>query len=272
METSLWLQQQLNEITFEHRNKSYGAFPLRRAYHHTMARSMMISIGFFILAFVGFRIYLVNFTNANILAEQIIEKVITLEPTYSVEQPKIKPLPQPKPMAVKSHIPTLPTRIVIDEKTVEPIESPEIVDIPFIDNSTTEVGSANSVDPGPVTGSGQETPGNAEIETNTTVPIYLVDQAPEFPGGNEEMYKYLKKHLSYPQLAKEIRASGTVVVQFMVNATGEIENVTVVRTPSPLFNSISTETIKKMPKWKPGIYKGKPVPVIFTLPLKFELL
>jgi protein TonB len=107
-----------------------------------------------------------------------------------------------------------------------------------------------------VVSAGQETVNNDGVETDNNVPIYLVDQKPEFPGGNDAMYKYLKKHLAYPTLARDNRITGTVVVQFVVNATGEIEKVTVLKSPSSLFNAISTSTIEGMPKWKPGIYKG----------------
>src|SRR5690242_10930829 len=115
METSLWLQQQMNEITFEHRNKSYGAFPLRQEYHHTMAKSMMLSIGFFVLFFGGICLYLAKFSGISNITDQLIEKVVMLEPVYSVELPKVKPQPQAKPMAIHSVTTSVPTRVVIDE-------------------------------------------------------------------------------------------------------------------------------------------------------------
>ncbi|HEX5111287.1 MAG TPA: TonB family protein [Saprospiraceae bacterium] len=272
METSLWLQPQMNEITFEHRNKNYGAFPLRQEYYRTMAKSIMLSIGFFVLLFGGICLYLAKFSGLSNITDQIIERVVTLEPVYSVEPPKVKPQPQVMPSAIHSATSSLPTRVVIDETPLKSVNVPEAIEIALIDEGDTEIGNEIISDPGPGVGTIQEPVSNDIVESNTEVPIYLVDQKPEFPGGNEAMYKYLRGHLTYPAAARENGISGTVVVQFLVNASGDIEKVIILKSPSSLFNSISTSTIQGMPKWKPAIYKGKAVPVIFTLPLKFELL
>jgi len=271
METSLWLQPQLNEIVFEHRNKAYGAFTLRSGYNQTMSRSILISIGFFVLIFLGFRFYLERSSSA-LFEDKIveIEKVVFLDPVYQVEKPKAKPVIKSSPAVASIQKSISPPRVVIDEKAIEVVTPPKEIEFqPVISGNSNEAPSPSAEvidEPGQSTNDVVDDPGNA------TIPIYLVDQKPEFPGGNEAMYKYLKNHLSFPEMAREINVSGTVYMQFIVSATGEIEQVSVIRTPSALFNHTSIETIKGMPKWKPGIYHGKPVPVVFTLPLKFELL
>ena len=273
METSLWLQPQLNEIVFEHRNKAYGAFVLRSGYNRIMSRSILFAIGFFVMAFLGGWYYL-GISNQS-LADKIIEieKVVMLDPVYKIEQPKVKPIPRASVPAVQSHHAITPPRVVIDEQEIETVTSP--VETEFqssVTGTTDDPTTAGDPIDGAINGGSSGSDNLVDEDIAAPVPIYLVDQKPEFPGGNEAMYKYLKSHLSFPDMAREINVSGTVVMQFMISATGEIEQVSIIRTPSALFNRTSIETIQGMPKWKPGIYHGKPVPVVFTLPLKFELL
>ena len=99
----------------------------------------------------------------------------------------------------------------------------------------------------------------------------MVEQKPEFPGGEQAMYKWLGDHISYPAQASEEGVSGRVVVQFDISKTGDIENVKVVRGRHPALDKEAMRLVKAMPRWQPGRNNGQPVKVTYTLPVTFKL-
>ena len=101
--------------------------------------------------------------------------------------------------------------------------------------------------------------------------IAMVEQKPEFPGGEAAMYKWLGDHISYPAQASEEGVSGRVVVQFVISKTGSIEDVKVVRGRHPALDKEAVRLVKAMPKWQPGRNNGQPVKVTYTLPVTFKL-
>ena len=110
-----------------------------------------------------------------------------------------------------------------------------------------------------------------EEEVDETV-FVVVENMPEFPGGQAELMKFLSQNVKYPALAQENGIQGRVVCQFVVERDGSIANVEVVR--SSQDNSLDREAvrvIKSMPKWTPGRQRGKPVRVKYTVPVNFKL-
>jgi protein TonB len=103
-------------------------------------------------------------------------------------------------------------------------------------------------------------------------PIITIAQImPEFPGGEAALYAYLGKTIKFTQCAKETGEQGKVYVQFVIEKDGSITNVTVPRGLSCGLNDVATKSVKNMPKWSPGIQRGKKVRVKYTLPVKFKL-
>ena len=86
-----------------------------------------------------------------------------------------------------------------------------------------------------------------------------------------ELMKYLQKNIRYPQICKERRVQGRVIVQFVVNADSTITDVNVVKPVNPYLDQEALRVVKAMPKWKPGEQRGEPVRVRFTLPVTFRL-
>lgn len=101
-----------------------------------------------------------------------------------------------------------------------------------------------------------------------------VNAQPEFPGGMEGLIKYLGEQVKYPEDAKNAKAEGTAILQFMVNEDGSIDQVKQLEGTSAVHPSLLTEAIrvvKAMPKWKPALKEGKVVKTTYTLPIKFKL-
>lgn len=99
----------------------------------------------------------------------------------------------------------------------------------------------------------------------------VVEEQPMFPGGMQEMMKFLQQNIKYPKEAQEQGKQGRVIVQFVVNKDGSITGDSVVRSVDPLLDAEALRVVRSMPNWTPGKQKGKPVRVRFTLPVTFHL-
>jgi TonB family protein len=100
------------------------------------------------------------------------------------------------------------------------------------------------------------------------------DPQPEFPGGMEGLMKYLGEQIKYPEEAKKANAEGMILVQFLVNEDGSLDQVKQVEGSKVAHPALLTEAIrvvKAMPKWKPAVKDGTVVKTTFTLPIKFKL-
>ena len=109
------------------------------------------------------------------------------------------------------------------------------------------------------------------VEEDKVYNIAMVEQKPEFAGGEAAMYKWLSDHINYPAAAAEDGVQGRVVVEFEVSKTGTIEKVRVIRGRHPALDKEALRVVKAMPKWNPGRNNGQPVKVTYTLPVTFKL-
>lgn len=99
----------------------------------------------------------------------------------------------------------------------------------------------------------------------------VVEEMPQFPGGQEALMKYLSENIHYPKEAQEKGIEGRVICSFIVGKDGSITDVEVVRGVDPSLDEEAIRIIKSMPKWEPGRQRGKVVDVRFTLPIIFRL-
>ena len=109
-------------------------------------------------------------------------------------------------------------------------------------------------------------------EEEEEVVFVVVESMPEFPGGQQALFKYLSENVKYPVIAQENGIQGRVICQFVVNKDGSIVDVEVVRSGGdPSLDKEAIRVIKSMPKWKPGKQRGKAVRVKYTVPVNFKL-
>ena len=100
----------------------------------------------------------------------------------------------------------------------------------------------------------------------------VVEQMPEFPnGGMAGLMQYLSKNIKYPTIAQENGTQGRVTVQLVVNRDGSIVDAKVLRGVDPYLDKEAIRVISSMPKWKPGMQRGKAVRVKYTVPVMFRL-
>jgi len=99
----------------------------------------------------------------------------------------------------------------------------------------------------------------------------LVEEMPQFPGGEIELWKYFGSNIRYPQIAKEHDIQGIVVLGFNIYKDGSVQDFEIVRGIDPSIAEEALHLAKQMPKWTPGKVNGKPVKVAFKLPVRFKL-
>jgi protein TonB len=109
------------------------------------------------------------------------------------------------------------------------------------------------------------------VKTVPDTPFDVVEQMPEFPGGQEAMMKYLSESVKYPKEASKDGIQGRVVVQFVVEKDGSISEVEVIKKVNEHLDAEAVRVVNAMPKWKPGKQKGENVRVKYTLPISFRL-
>ena len=94
----------------------------------------------------------------------------------------------------------------------------------------------------------------------------VVEQMPEFVGGQAELMKFLAENVHYPEAAYKVGKQGRVIVTFIVEADGSVSNAKIVKKVSDELDAEALRVIGTMPKWKPGMQNGKAVRVKYTIP------
>ena len=112
---------------------------------------------------------------------------------------------------------------------------------------------------------------SAKSTASDYITYEAVEEKPEYPGGMGELSKLLSSNLKYPLTSQENGVQGEVLVQFVVDKEGNVEEVTVFKGVDPYLDAEALRVIKMMPKWKPGKHEGKEVNVKCTIPVGFRL-
>ena len=99
----------------------------------------------------------------------------------------------------------------------------------------------------------------------------MVEQKPQFPGGDAALLKWVSEHIRYPAMAQESNIQGRVVVQFVVTKTGKVGEVKVLRSKDPDLDKEAVRVVKSLPAFVPGKMNGHAVNVWYTLPVTFKL-
>jgi protein TonB len=109
-----------------------------------------------------------------------------------------------------------------------------------------------------------------EIDTDNDA-FNVVEQMPQFPGGQVELLNFLSDNVKYPADAEKKKIEGRVIATFVVDKDGSITDAEIVRSVYPSLDAEALRVINAMPKWVPGKQSGKAVRVKYTVPLTFSL-
>lgn len=210
-------------------------------------RSMFVMIGF-VLA-LGFTYICFEWTNTEVTVHEVESTFINqgeediIPQTTQIETPpevieKPKEIVQQVLKVVSDEVETTSTVEIAEESTEEAIEF---------------------------------TPMEVQEEEEDEEEIFqVVEKVAGFPGGQAKLMEFLRKELVYPQIAIDNNVQGRVIVQFVVNKDGSIQDVKVARGVDPFLDEEAIRVVKKMPKWIPAEQRGKTVRSRFQLPVMFK--
>lgn len=274
MENAPVLRNSLDDIVFEKRNKSYGAYVLRKLYNKHMNRATIAGILLFVLAICT--PVIARYVKGKFPAktEKLESREVFLAEPPPIDPKKEPPPPPPKvdPPPIKDQIKFVPPVVKKDEEVLEEEPPPPTVEeIKDKEISTvTREGEEGGIDASllePADGP----PAVIEEPVKEEEPFTFVEQQPTFPGGEAAMLKFIYDNIKYPAIARENGISGTVHIQFVVSKTGEISKAKVLRGIGGGCNEEAIRVVNMMPNWNPGKHNGRAVPVTFTMPIKFVL-
>lgn len=259
------LKNSWTKVIFEGKNQAYGAYELRGLYDKYTTRALIIGIIIFCLAIsLPLIMSVLNFGKAE--EEQNVE--VNLE---MLAPPPIDPNTPPPPPPPKIEMPKLaaavkflPPKVEEDEKVQE--EEPPTVDDMKDKQISTENREGEKTEVDVI----DEAPAGVVEEVKDEV-FLVVEEMPEFEGGMGAMQKFIAKSIVYPRQASQMGTEGRVIVSFVINSLGEVQNPEVVKGIGGGCDEEALRVIKLMPKWKAGKQNGRPVKVKFTVPIKFTL-
>jgi periplasmic protein TonB len=252
-----WLD--FDDLLFRTRNMDYGAYQLRKRYNSVVVTgiiiaSIMVSLAVIIPFIMTPRSD--NVLNGNRTYTQL--QLENLEPPK--EEIYVPPSPPPaEAIHVEAIVKYVPP-VVVD--SIPPLEKQQLSTDEYLNQTTNEKVDAKG------TGAGDDMLGQEGSATDE--PFFLVEVMPSFKGGGLDKFReWVTRRTRYPQAAYDKRIRGTVFLTFIVEKDGSVTNVTVVKGVDPLLDDEAIRAISESPKWTPGLQRGEPVRVRYSIPLNF---
>lgn len=272
------------DMVFANKNKAYGAYQLRKGTSGRNIKSIIILVvaASIVGGFLAWKVH------ADKVEQERIARMEAMELSKLQEQakkekkedkPKVQPKVEPKkeiPEVRESQKFTAPVikkdELVKEENQVKQMDQlKKDVAVSNVDQEGSKDRTveavrndiAVNVPPPPVEAPKQEVKQEVENKVFT-----VAEQMPSFKGN---VNQWLSQNLTYPAVAAENGIEGRVIVKFVVEKDGRVTDVQVVRSVDPALDREAVNTVKRMPKWNPGMNNGQPARVWFTLPVNFKL-
>ncbi len=272
--------QEWRDLIFDHRNKDFGAYTLRKNSVARHNKAMIVVVIFIILVVV--LAYVVKGIQQAIEEskpkdeiEQVMVNIATEEVEEEEEEEVQERYEEPEPEALPEEIlnTVKVTEILIAEDEEVKAED-EIKSADELQATETAFGQTNFDQGTDDRNVVREHKDEVIVEEKTPEPEQVftaVEQMPAFPGGDAELMKYLSSHINYPPMAMENNIQGRVIVQFVVTKTGKVGEVKVVRGVDRDLDNEAVRVVKSLPDFIPGRMNGQAVNVWYTLPVTFKL-
>ena len=255
--TNQWL-----DIVFEGKNKTYGAYELRKSNTKTTVRALIIgAVLFSVLVAAPFIMSLLPDSSGD--DDSLDTKIVTMKLPPKKEEPKKDlPPPPPPPPKVDQVKFVKPVVAKAEEVTEEPPKITEIKD-KKLGNETIKGDPDAELTVEPV-GNG---PAAVVEEDNSIYNTAGIEVKPDFPGGMEKFYKFVGNNYQTPE---EDGLKGKVYVTFVVEKDGSLTDIKVIRDIGYGTGKEAIRVLNKCPKWTPGEQNGKKVRVLYSLPITIQ--
>ena len=271
------------DLVFEGKNKDFGAYVIRtespKRHNQAVLWTIIGSIIFGLLVFGYMKAN--QYFEERRLAEmgEQVEVLIDMTPEAEEPEPVQERLEQEKPEVLPEEV--LNTIKVTELAIVEDDMVNKEDEIKTQEEQLESLHSTGSVDFDQGTDNKlvtREFKNEVVVEEKAERPKEVVEQVftaveqmPQFPGGEAALMKYLQSHINYQPMAAEMNVQGKVIVQFVVDKTGKVGEVKVVRSVDKELDREAARVCKSLPKFTPGRQNGQAVSVWYTLPVNFKL-
>ncbi len=269
------------DLVFEGKNKEYGAYKLREtspARHTKAVVSVLIAVAIILVLLILSVTGVFSKPEEDQVAVSTVQELAVLD-TEEPEEEEIEEeqfqLPEPEEIIAPEEVANqqqVTDLLIVEDDKLE--EDKQVKNVEEVKENEAAIGSVDVTE-----GTNdlnkviikEEVIAAPKVEDEEPVSIAMVEQKPQFPGGEKAMYEWLGANIVYPPAAAEEGVQGRVVVEFVVGKDGSINNVRVVRQRHPALDKEAVRVVKAMPKWVPGRNNGQPVKVTYTLPVTFKL-
>ncbi len=253
------------ELIFQGKNKEYGAYQMRGESNMRHNRAMLIVA---IVAVVGFSL------------PRLIQMVTPKQREVNVD---VMDMSRLKPAEVKNDVKKVekiapPPELKSSIKFTAPvIKKDEEVKDENVMKSQEDLNKSNTaISIADVKGKDNGKVDIADVKEAVTQDVAekvwdVIEQMPQFPGGDGELMKFLSGNIKYPVIAAENGIEGKVIIGFIVSKTGVISDVQVLRSLDPSCDKEAVRVVRLLPRWIPGKQNGVTVNVKYTLPVAFRL-
>ncbi len=276
------------EIIFDGRNKDFGAYVMRKKSDSRHNRAVLYTfIGLAVVVVGGLAWSLYAQHKAELAAEEERMRLAALEQQMMAEaqlqedqeeEEEVVIYEEPEEIEEEEEIEELAANQYTDFTVTENEKDTEkALDITDLSENENQTGTVTNED-----GKNMEDLGAKEMKEDVKVeapkPVAVkeeiftaVEQPPTFPGGEQQLYKFIADNLRYPTVAQENGIEGRVIVQFVVQKDGSIGQVKIAKSVDPDLDKEAMRVVKKLPKFVPGKMNGQAVNVWYTLPVRFKL-
>lgn len=254
-----------DDLVFENRNKEYGAYYIRKKYN------FFLLISLFAALLIGSSAVMIPF-----LRVLNMEQATGSGGGRRMVSVQMEKMDMPEETIVAPAVPPPPKGMQQVEKYVAPIIADTVLPTDNIQQSVADVQATNpdnmTQELTVSTNASESELTGGDLGDGGDEPFILVEVKPTFKGGDiEEFRKWVQKRVTYPQAAQDNGISGRVYLTFVIERDGTVSTVNVVRGVDPLIDNEARKAIESSPKWSPGLQRGRPVRVRFSIFLNFTL-
>ena len=271
------------DLVFEGKNKDFGAYVIRTESPKRHTKAVIYTVlGALLVGLLTFGLIKVNeYMEQKRIADMAEQEEVLIDMSQEAEEPEEQqerleqPKPEVLPEEVLKSVKVTELQIVEDDKVKKEDEIKTQDELKETETAFGQKDNEKGTEDRNVTRTLKEEvvvekPIEKKEEKKEEI-FRSVEQMPQFPGGEAALMKYLQSHINYPPMAAENNVQGRVVVQFVVDKTGMVGEVKILRSVDKDLDREAMRVCKSLPKFTPGRQNGQAVSVWYTLPVTFKL-
>lgn len=251
-----------DDLLFKSRNKDYGAYQLRKKYNAVLFAGVLLAT--FVVSSVVILPFIFVSKSDHVITGGIGYVQVQMQNLQPPPDEIIVPPAPPPPEAAKIQeiVKYIPPVVVDSVPPLEPSLATNDQMLAQSDNDKIVAGAS---------GSGEDLLSGQEGIT-TDEPFLMVEVMPSFKGGDINKFReWVQKRTNYPQIAIDNKIQGRVYLTFIIEPDGALSNITVVKGVDPVIDIEAVKAIQSSPKWTPGLQRGQPVRVRYSMWLNFVI-